>query len=103
MTKANKIFCKIIGGSAFIAVLLSLSAAFVIMPGPVAAAASPKPEPPRVESAPDSSVEPPFITDEQMAVKDAATTQCLMERNIPLMGFGLKVVCVKKDAISWVR
>lgn len=33
----------------------------------------------------------------------ANATQCLMEQNQPVMGFNNKVVCVKKEAVSWVR
>lgn len=45
----------------------------------------------------------PFATPEQMAAKDAAVTQCLMQQDVPVMGFGMKVVCVKKEHVSWIR
>jgi hypothetical protein len=45
----------------------------------------------------------PFATPEQMAAKDAAVTQCLMQQDVPVMGFGMKVVCVKKEHVAWIR
>lgn len=46
----------------------------------------------------------PFITAEQMAAKDAAVTQCVMEQRVPVMGFGLKVVCLKPEgSVAWIR
>lgn len=45
-----------------------------------------------------------FITAEQMTAKDAAVTQCHMEQREPVMGFGLKVVCLKPEGgIAWTR
>lgn len=50
----------------------------------------------------ETKAEPP-ITPEQMAAKDAAVTQCLMQQDVPVVGFGLKVICVKKDSVAWIR
>lgn len=75
-----------------------------LKPHEVRAADAPKPHEVKVAPQSPKPVESePFITDEQMAAKNAATTQCLMEQNVPLMGFGLKVVCVKKEAVLWVK
>jgi hypothetical protein len=46
----------------------------------------------------------PFTTPEQIATKDAAITHCMMEQNVPVMGFNMKVVCLKPSGqIAWVR
>jgi hypothetical protein len=46
----------------------------------------------------------PFTTPEQLAAKDAAVTHCVMEQNVPVMGFNMKVVCLKPSGqIAWVR
>ena len=48
------------------------------------------------------AAEPPFISAEQMAAKDAAVTQCVMEQRVPVMGFRLKVVCLELSGkIAW--
>jgi hypothetical protein len=44
-----------------------------------------------------------FTTPEQLAAKEAAVTQCIMEQKVPVMGFNMKVVCLKPDQIAWVR
>lgn len=45
-----------------------------------------------------------FVSAEQLDTKNAAVTQCLAQQYQPVMGFNLKVVCLKPEGgIAWVR
>jgi hypothetical protein len=42
-------------------------------------------------------------TNEQVQAKDAAITQCRVGRGFPVMGYGFKVICLKRDTVLWIR
>lgn len=51
-----------------------------------------------------SAVAADLPTDEQIKAKDAAVTQCRVGgQGLPVMGYGFKVICVKRDAVLWIR
>lgn len=39
----------------------------------------------------------------QIDAKNAAVTQCRVEHGFPAMGYGFKVICLKRDVVLWIR
>lgn len=42
-------------------------------------------------------------TNDQVNAKNAAVTQCRLDKGFPAMGYGFKVICVKREAVLWIR
>ncbi len=42
-------------------------------------------------------------TNEQVDAKNAAVTRCRVEHGFPAMGYGFKVICIKRENVLWIR
>jgi hypothetical protein len=42
-------------------------------------------------------------TNDQVNAKNAAVTQCRLDKGFPAMGYGFKVICIKRENVLWIR